>query len=199
MAVRQRMDLRQTQTLVMTPQLQQAIKLLELSSQELTAYVEREIEQNPLLERDDATGDGGTDLEALPGDDTAPAAASVSDPLDASEFAAAAMMPDAPESPLDVDYDNLWTNDGSDAPTAPSLLGTGGRGRSDADDAYVGSGTTVTRDVPPGALAVSRVAQRNIEGWVARRRALAAAKPPARSPAKARKPATRRARARRRR
>ena len=54
MAVRQRMDLRQTQTLVMTPQLQQAIKLLELSSQELSAYVERELEQNPLLERDDA-------------------------------------------------------------------------------------------------------------------------------------------------
>jgi RNA polymerase sigma-54 factor len=50
MAVRQRMDLRQTQSLVMTPQLQQAIKLLELSNQELAAYVEQEIEQNPLLE-----------------------------------------------------------------------------------------------------------------------------------------------------
>ena len=88
MAVRQRMDLRQTQTLVMTPQLQQAIKLLELSSQELAAYVEREIEQNPLLERDEATGDGGTDPSPEPGEDPVPAAGA-SDPLDASDFAQA--------------------------------------------------------------------------------------------------------------
>ena len=45
MAVTQRIDLRQAQTLVMTPQLQQAIKLLELSNQDLVAYVETELEQ----------------------------------------------------------------------------------------------------------------------------------------------------------
>lgn len=38
-------------------------------------------------------------------------------------------------------------------------------------DAYVGAGTTVTDSVPPGALTVSRVPQRNIPGWVDRRRA----------------------------
>ena len=43
------------------------------------------------------------------------------------------------------------------------------------DDAYVGAGTTVTRDVPAGALAVSRAELRFLEGWVARRRARAAA------------------------
>jgi len=43
------------------------------------------------------------------------------------------------------------------------------------DDAYVGAGTTVTRDVPPGALAVSRVPQRVVPGWMARKRARAAA------------------------
>jgi bifunctional UDP-N-acetylglucosamine pyrophosphorylase/glucosamine-1-phosphate N-acetyltransferase len=42
------------------------------------------------------------------------------------------------------------------------------------DDAYVGAGTTITRDVPAGALAVSRVPQRHVEGWTARRRAIAA-------------------------
>ncbi len=44
-----------------------------------------------------------------------------------------------------------------------------------ADDAYVGAGTTVTRDVPAGALVVSRVPQRVVPGWTARRRAMAAA------------------------
>jgi bifunctional UDP-N-acetylglucosamine pyrophosphorylase/glucosamine-1-phosphate N-acetyltransferase len=43
-----------------------------------------------------------------------------------------------------------------------------------ADDAYVGAGTTVTRDVPAGALALSRVPMRIVPGWTARRRARAA-------------------------
>jgi len=47
----QRLELRQTQALVMTPQLQQAIKMLQLSNLELADYVDAEIEQNPLLER----------------------------------------------------------------------------------------------------------------------------------------------------
>jgi RNA polymerase sigma-54 factor len=58
MALSQRLDLRQTQALVMTPQLQQAIKLLQLSHLELAAYVETELEQNPLLERDEAPAEG---------------------------------------------------------------------------------------------------------------------------------------------
>jgi RNA polymerase sigma-54 factor len=47
----QRLELRQSQTLVMTPQLQQAIKMLQLSNLELTELVDAEIQQNPLLER----------------------------------------------------------------------------------------------------------------------------------------------------
>ncbi|MBK3734640.1 RNA polymerase sigma-54 factor, partial [Azospirillum brasilense] len=61
MALSQRLDLRQTQSLVMTPQLQQAIKLLQLSNIELSDFVDREIEQNPLLERDGGPGEGGGD------------------------------------------------------------------------------------------------------------------------------------------
>ena len=57
MALMQRMDLRQGQSLVMTPQLQQAIKLLQMSNLELQAYVESELERNPLLERDERGGD----------------------------------------------------------------------------------------------------------------------------------------------
>ncbi len=52
MALSQRLEFRQTQALVMTPQLMQAIKLLQLSSLDLAAYVESELERNPLLERD---------------------------------------------------------------------------------------------------------------------------------------------------
>ena len=48
-----RLDLRQTQQLVMTPQLQQAIKLLQLSNLEVAQFVEEELAQNPLLERDE--------------------------------------------------------------------------------------------------------------------------------------------------
>ena len=50
MTYAQRLEFRQSQTLVMTPQLQQAIKLLQLSSGELNEFIESELEQNPLLE-----------------------------------------------------------------------------------------------------------------------------------------------------
>ncbi|MGY4628402.1 RNA polymerase factor sigma-54 [Bradyrhizobium sp. USDA 4486] len=58
MALTQRLEFRQSQSLVMTPQLMQAIKLLQLSNLDLTTFVEEELERNPLLERasDDAPG-----------------------------------------------------------------------------------------------------------------------------------------------
>ena len=49
----QRLEVRQGQGLVITPQLQQAIKLLQLSNLELEAFVEGELERNPLLQRDE--------------------------------------------------------------------------------------------------------------------------------------------------
>ena len=54
MAITAKLELRQTHSLVMTPQLQQAIKLLQLSHIELAAFVETELERNPLLERADS-------------------------------------------------------------------------------------------------------------------------------------------------
>jgi RNA polymerase sigma-54 factor len=50
MALAPRLDLRQSQSLVMTPQLQQAIKLLALSSLEIEAFIAEEVERNPVLE-----------------------------------------------------------------------------------------------------------------------------------------------------
>jgi RNA polymerase sigma-54 factor len=50
MALGPRLDLRQSQSLVMTPQLQQAIRLLALSNLEIESFIAEEIEKNPLLE-----------------------------------------------------------------------------------------------------------------------------------------------------
>ncbi|BBK29440.1 RNA polymerase RpoN-/SigL-like sigma 54 subunit [Stella humosa] len=54
-----RLELRQSQSLVMTPQLQQAIKLLQMSNLELAAFVDDELERNPLLEREDGAPPAG--------------------------------------------------------------------------------------------------------------------------------------------
>ena len=62
MALTTRLEFRQSQALVMTPQLMQAIKLLQLSNLDLMAYVEEELEKNPLLER--ATDDNGPNAAA---------------------------------------------------------------------------------------------------------------------------------------
>ena len=60
----QRLEIRQGQGLVITPQLQQAIKLLQLSNLELEAYVEAELEKNPLLQREEAEGAAETEAPA---------------------------------------------------------------------------------------------------------------------------------------
>jgi RNA polymerase sigma-54 factor len=59
MVLSAKLELRQTQTLVITPQLQQAIRLLQLSNLELHAFLEREIEQNPFVEWEEGSGDEG--------------------------------------------------------------------------------------------------------------------------------------------
>ncbi|ODT86135.1 RNA polymerase factor sigma-54 [Phenylobacterium sp. SCN 70-31] len=71
MALSARLEVRQGQGLVITPQLQQAIKLLQMSNLELEAFVEGELERNPLLQRDEgepeapeATADAARDEHA---------------------------------------------------------------------------------------------------------------------------------------
>src|SRR5260370_14168722 len=98
MALSQRLDLRQTQALVMTPQLQQAIKLLQLSNLELSLYVETELEQNPLLEREEAERDAPEPEPTVDGiaNDT---------PLrDSADHAQTDAMPTAENQPLDIGH-----------------------------------------------------------------------------------------------
>jgi RNA polymerase sigma-54 factor len=80
MAITPRLELRQGQALVMTPQLQQAIKLLQMSSHELMAYVEQELVDNPLLER--AEGEAGEVAGDAPAADTEVPEAAGDEPLD---------------------------------------------------------------------------------------------------------------------
>src|SRR5690606_2063983 len=74
MALGPRLDLRQSQSLVMTPQLQQAIKLLALSNLEIEAFIGEALEANPLLEAGDLSLErpvGGEQREQAPPDPTA--------------------------------------------------------------------------------------------------------------------------------
>ncbi len=77
MALGPRLDLRQSQSLVMTPQLQQAIKLLALSNLELEAYLAEALEGNPLLDTASADSDVGGGGEEPAGDMPAAEAASL--------------------------------------------------------------------------------------------------------------------------
>lgn len=136
MALSQRLQLRQTQSLVMTPQLLQAIKLLQLSHLDLTTYVENELERNPLLERDagddaspaSADSEGGNELA---GD--SPGAADDNWASEEFETSRAAL-----ETNLDTDLESVFPDEPSAAslqqvraePTAAqdwSSVGPGGR------------------------------------------------------------------------
>ncbi|HUB13468.1 MAG TPA: RNA polymerase factor sigma-54 [Acetobacteraceae bacterium] len=118
MAIVPRLDLRQSQTLVMTPQLRQAIKLLQFSNIEVAAFVEEELERNPLLERGDS--DEAPAPERAAPDQVAPAAA----PVDSAAAVGADMLPSETAAPLDADDANTYDPGGV-------ADGAGGPGRID--------------------------------------------------------------------
>jgi RNA polymerase sigma-54 factor len=111
MALTQRLQLRQSHALVMTPQLMQAIKLLQLSNLDLVGYVESELERNPLLERT-GESEGGEGEPQLPDRE---AAADDRPPADWTEGSFAAGGEAAAERP-----DGEVSGGGDDAePAAP--------------------------------------------------------------------------------
>src|SRR4051812_45932984 len=73
MALGPRLDLRQSQSLVMTPQLQQAIRLLALSNLEVESFIAEEIEKNPLLESGAPESEPGGEPDAEPAAEAAEA------------------------------------------------------------------------------------------------------------------------------
>lgn len=90
----QNLNLQQAQSLTLTKELQQAIKLLQLSQMELAQYIETELLQNPLLEliEDNQLPDENNDSSESEGD---------ADPLDFSSI-------ETTEKNLDTDFDNVW-------------------------------------------------------------------------------------------
>lgn len=112
MALKQRLELRQGQALVMTPQLQQAIKLLQMSNIELQAFVDQEVERNPLLERDERGEIHNRSADA---------------PEVQPDMVNALQSPAAPEErlrTLDTDLDNVYTHE-SRADAANRLAASG--------------------------------------------------------------------------
>jgi RNA polymerase sigma-54 factor len=139
-ALSARLEIRQGQGLVITPQLQQAIKLLQLSNLELDAFVEAELERNPLLQRED-----GEPAEAAP-EAEAPISTDLStDRVDDSEARAQ----------MDTSYDEVSPGERAtgDAPDAPagdaggaidwSRAGSGSAGYDGDGDGFE---STVSRD-----------------------------------------------------
>ncbi|HEX2942913.1 MAG TPA: RNA polymerase factor sigma-54 [Rhodopila sp.] len=124
MAIAPRLDLRQSQTLVMTPQLRQAIKLLQFSNLEVNAYVEEELERNPLLERDERPEIPL--IERAAPDQITSSAEQV---VDAADAAGSDILASEASAPLDADHAEAYDPGGaSDGVSSPGLInGSGGR------------------------------------------------------------------------
>jgi RNA polymerase sigma-54 factor len=102
MSMGPRLDLRQSQSLVMTPQLQQAIRLLALSNLEIESFIAEELEKNPLLDAGAEEERGPLDIPDAPdageeGEWSADETATADRLIEAGDAVA--------DAPLDVDYD----------------------------------------------------------------------------------------------
>ncbi|QRG07629.1 RNA polymerase factor sigma-54 [Xanthobacter dioxanivorans] len=158
MAMSPKLEFRQSQSLVMTPQLMQAIKLLQLSNMELVAYVEAELERNPLLERvaenEGPDSAGETPSEAAERGEAE--AASREEPPASADWMEGDMEPSraAMETRLDTDLGNVFPDDtpadrgrGDTSASAPGPSGGewggGERGEDYNPEAFLTAETTL--------------------------------------------------------
>jgi RNA polymerase sigma-54 factor len=107
MALELKQQLRLSQQLVMTPQLQQAIKLLQLSRLELVNLVQKELEENPVLE-EAAENEGEEGAADAPSDEAAEteAAAAAEEPAQSEPASGEEPEPSDAEKVADVDWEN---------------------------------------------------------------------------------------------
>jgi len=170
MALSQRLEIRQSQALVMTPQLLQAIKLLQLSSLDLAAYVETELERNPLLERgseDDGPANAEAEEAAAPREDPSPSDWT-GEELETSRSAM--------EQGLGTELENVFPDDrpaanGADA-SAPGYsewagTGAGSGGEGHDLEAYVSAGHSLADHLADQmVLAIADPARRMIAQYL---------------------------------
>src|SRR3984957_8117816 len=141
MALSARLALRQSQAMVLTPQLLQAIKLLQMPNLELTQFIENELASNPLLERAEECGEASLEQVEPQGEGFAEAAPEPGDwagealetdvgRLSANlgtevenTFDADRTAPAIQSAPADTLSANAWTGVGAspDAGEAPDL------------------------------------------------------------------------------
>ncbi len=137
MSLAPRLDLRQSQSLVMTPQLQQAIKLLALSNLEIETFIAEEIEKNPLLETGRSEEERGEAAEPVEPSDSF---TERDGPADSSELLSSGEA--TGEAALDVDltaetfhHDSAADSVGGlDGGLGMSGTGSGGAGGEDGTD-----------------------------------------------------------------
>src|SRR4051794_28510488 len=168
MALSQRLEFRQSQALVMTPQLMQAIKLLQLSSLDLAAYVDAELERNPLLEKAD-DDDGPAAPEAPEAADTEPSPSDWNgEELETSR--------DAMEQGLGTELENVFPDDAPAPRNGPAdafpsagtdWIGNGGAEGERDLEAYVASERTLADHLSEQmALAIADPARRLIARYL---------------------------------
>src|SRR6202163_897700 len=153
MALTQKLLIRQSQALVMTPQLMQAIKLLQLSHLDLAAYVDAELERNPLLERaepdrsEEPIADAGNGTETVGAEEGERGEEWLGDSLETSRSAI--------EDKLDTGLENVFPEDTAtsegratprDTPGYSEWAGVGAGGREGGDynlEAFLSAGVTL--------------------------------------------------------
>ncbi len=142
MALGPRLDLRQSQTLVMTPQLRQAIQLLQFNNIEVSAFVEEELERNPLLERA-----ADTDMPALERPALDQQVLPVSgDPVDLAANLRAETLPSAGSDPFDAEHAETY-DPGTNSDGGPGGGGQGGSQSFDSDDRSIDDLATTGRNL----------------------------------------------------
>ncbi|OFC72123.1 RNA polymerase factor sigma-54 [Alteromonas confluentis] len=125
------LQLKFSQQLTMTPQLQQAIKLLQLSTLDLQQEIQEALDSNPLLEVDDSSDNDVVEKNNLDNDDSMPESASASESMDTGEALEKNDLPD--ELPLDSTWDEYISASSAPAP---------GPGPGGGDDEQIFQGET---------------------------------------------------------
>src|SRR4029453_8626484 len=126
MALGPRLDIRQTQALVLTPQLQQAIRLLQLSNLELEAVIAEEMSKNPLLE---ATS-GDDEVAPAPEPDSDFAVDSLEEPTAPGADELMVSSDGTSDQPLDYD----WNSEALETDSFTDVAMSSGGGDEDGPD-----------------------------------------------------------------